>query len=130
MRSRTAAFVALALAPLLLFALLPLGSTGKPLQQRIEDARKRVDSAKRREGVLSTDVAAASRRIDVVQGEITVLRGRQSVLQRDLDGKRAQLNRLQDDLRAERARLAALRAKDILTDQEFEAMKAELLSRL
>jgi murein DD-endopeptidase MepM/ murein hydrolase activator NlpD len=126
MRSRTAAFVALALAPLLLFALLPLGSTGKPLQQRIEDARKRVDSAKRREGVLSTDVAAASRRIDVVQGEITVLRGRQSVLQRDLDGKRAQLNRLQDDLRAERARLAALRAKLALSRRVLALRLTEL----
>jgi len=115
MRSRTAAFVALALAPLLLFALLPLGSTGKPLQQRIDDTRDRVDRAKRREGVLSTDVAAASRRIDAVQGDITVLRGRQSVLQRDLDGKRTQLNRLQDDLRTERARLARLRAKLVLS---------------
>ena len=35
-----------------------------------------------------------------------------------------------DDIFARIERLAALRAKDILTDQEFEAKKAELLSRL
>ncbi len=35
-----------------------------------------------------------------------------------------------DDIFAKIERLAALRAKDILTDQEFEAKKAELLSRL
>jgi murein DD-endopeptidase MepM/ murein hydrolase activator NlpD len=126
MRSRTAAFVALALAPLLLFALLPMGTTGAPLQKRIDDARDRVDRAKRREGVLSTDVAAASRRIDAVQGDITVLRGRQAVLQRDLDGKRSQLNRLQDDLRAERARLARLRAKLALSRRVLALRLTEL----
>jgi murein DD-endopeptidase MepM/ murein hydrolase activator NlpD len=126
MRSRTAAFVALALAPLLLFALLPMGTTGAPLQKRIDDARQRVDRAKRREGVLSTDVAAASRRIDAVQSDITVLRGRQSVLQRDLDGKRAQLNRLQDDLRAERAQLARLRAKLALSRRVLALRLTEL----
>jgi Short C-terminal domain len=35
-----------------------------------------------------------------------------------------------DDIFARIEQLAALRAKDILTDQEFEAKKAELLSRL
>ena len=35
-----------------------------------------------------------------------------------------------DDIFARIERLAALRAKDILTAQEFETKKAELLSRL
>src|SRR4051794_14751830 len=106
MRSRLAAFVALAVAPLVLFALLPLLSSGRSLQEKIDAAQHRLDRVKHREGVLSSDVASVSRRISGIQSEITGLHRRQDVLQRDLDGKRVTLNRLQSDLRAERAQLA------------------------
>jgi murein DD-endopeptidase MepM/ murein hydrolase activator NlpD len=126
MRSRIAAFVAVALAPLILFGALPLVTSGKSLQSKIDDARARVDRAERKEGVLSNTVAAASRRINALQGDITVLQRRQNLLQRDLDGKRAQLNRLQDQLRAERARLAELRAKLALSRRVLAVRLTEL----
>ena len=111
MRFRIATFGLLALAPLLLFAFLPLGSSGRSLKSKIDSAQHRVDRASNRESVLSTDVAAASNRINVLQSDITVLRRRQELLQRNLDVKRAQLNRLQDQLRVARARLAQLQAR-------------------
>jgi murein DD-endopeptidase MepM/ murein hydrolase activator NlpD len=126
MRSRIAAFLVVALAPLVLFGVLPLATTGKSLQSRIDDARGRVDRAERKEGVLSNSVAAASQRIGALQGDITVLQRRQNLLQRDLDGKRVQLNRLQDQLRAERARLAELRAKLALSRRVLAVRLTEL----
>jgi murein DD-endopeptidase MepM/ murein hydrolase activator NlpD len=111
MRLRIAAFAVLALAPLMLFAFIPLGSSGKSLESKIDSAQRRVDRARNRESVLSGDVAAASNRINALQADITVLRRRQELLQRNLDVKRAQLNRLQDQLRIARARLAELRAR-------------------
>lgn len=123
---RIVACVCLVLGPLALWAVLPVSSTGKPLDQRIEDARSRLDKVRRREGVLSSDVAAASRRIQSVQSDITALRRRQDVLQRDLDGKRAELNRLQDDLRTERARLAQLRARLVRSRQVLAVRLTEL----
>jgi murein DD-endopeptidase MepM/ murein hydrolase activator NlpD len=126
MRSRIAAFIAVALAPLLLFALLPLATSGKNLESKLEEARTRVNRAQRAEGVLSTSVATASRRINVLQGDITVLQRRQNILQRDLDVKRAQLNRLQDQLRAQRARLAELRARLALSRRVLAVRLTEL----
>jgi murein DD-endopeptidase MepM/ murein hydrolase activator NlpD len=126
MRSRLAAFVAVALAPLVLFAVLPVLSGGRTLQQKIDSTQKRLDRVKKREGVLSSDVAAASRRIESLQGDISGLQRRQDVLQRDLDGKRHALNRLQDDLRAERARLAALRAKLVVSRRVLSLRLTEL----
>ena len=111
MRFRIAAFALLALGPLVLFVSVPLGSSGRSLQSKIDSAQHRVDRARSRESVLSTDVAAASNRINVLQNDITVLRRRQELLQRNLDVKRAELNRLQDQLRVARARLAQLQAR-------------------
>ncbi len=111
MRSRLVVCAILALAPLTLFAFLPLGSSAKSLDSKLNDAQHRLSRAKGKEGVLSGDVAAASQRIEALQSDITGLAHRQDALQSDLDVKRAQLNRLQDQLRTERARLAEMRAK-------------------
>ncbi|MFL5820796.1 MAG: murein hydrolase activator EnvC family protein [Solirubrobacteraceae bacterium] len=126
MRLRIAAFALLALAPLLLFALAPPGSSGKSLQSKIDTAQQRVDHAQRKEGVLSNEVAAASNRINSLQSGITVLRRRQDLLQRNLDVKRAELNRLQDELRVARARLAQLRAKFAMSRRVLAVRLSEI----
>jgi len=116
MRSRAYLFVLLALAPLGLWAVLPLvssGDTGKAarIRSQIDSKQKQIDSKKRTEGVLTTDVTRISTRIHGVQANIDVLQQRQDTIQADLDRKQAQLDRTQRDLRAERAGLARLRAR-------------------
>jgi murein DD-endopeptidase MepM/ murein hydrolase activator NlpD len=97
--------------PLLLWAVLPLPSSGAPLQSRIEAKRQQVESKRQRERVLAGDVAQWSRRINLLQGDIATLQARQVRLQADLDAKRAELARIQERLRQERLRLARLRSR-------------------
>ncbi len=104
MRPRIALFAVLVLAPLALWAGLPLISTGKSLQDRIEEKRNRVERLKSKEGVLTKVIERASVKINRLQR-------RQNVLESDLERKRTELVRIQDDLRRTRARLARLRAK-------------------
>ncbi|HUR85402.1 MAG TPA: peptidoglycan DD-metalloendopeptidase family protein [Solirubrobacteraceae bacterium] len=104
--------------PLILWAALPLASSGRSrqqelsrLQSRIDQARKKVGRKKGTERVLSTEIAGYSRRIGRLQGRITVLSTRQERIQADLDAKRAELERLRRELRTERARLVRLRKR-------------------
>ena len=104
MRPRIALFAVLVLAPVALWAGLPMLSSSKSLQQRIEDKRGKVERLKAKEGVLTNVIERATTKINRLQR-------RQNVLQADLDRKRAELIRIQDDLRRTRARLVKLRAK-------------------
>jgi murein DD-endopeptidase MepM/ murein hydrolase activator NlpD len=105
--------------PLVLWAILPLASSGQSskqqelsrLQSKIADARRKIGRKKGAERTLTTQIAAYQRRIRRLQGRIGTLQGRQQVIEVDLDAKRAELERLQSDLRAERARLVRLRAR-------------------
>ena len=65
-RRRLALFVALALAPLLLWGVLPLASSGSKLGRiatRIHYKQQRVNRLKSREGVLTTDISQATAQI-------------------------------------------------------------------
>jgi murein DD-endopeptidase MepM/ murein hydrolase activator NlpD len=110
MAFRLRLLLAAAALPLLVWALLPMGSDAS-LQGRIESKRARVQQEKGREKVLSTDIAGYTSRIDSLQSDITVLQGKQVRLQASLDAKQAELARIQDDLRRERLRLSRLRAR-------------------
>ena len=111
--SRLRLFIAVALLPLALFALLPMVSSGqrKNLGPKIERKKDQIAWRKGRERVLSTDVAGLTRKINDLQGDITVLQTKQVRLQASLDRKRAELARIQEDLRRERLRLQRLRAR-------------------
>ena len=115
MRSRLRLLLGVAAVPLVLWAVLPLVSTGAPgagkIRGQIEKKKDQIQWRKGRERVLASDVAGYTRRIGSLQGEITVLQRQQFRLQTDLDAKRAQLARLQERLRSERLRLARLRAR-------------------
>ncbi|MEY2513928.1 MAG: hypothetical protein QOJ89_1286 [bacterium] len=116
---RVRVLVAAAALPLVLWAILPLGSAGQPskqqelsqLQSKIDRARAKIGAKKGTERVLTTEIAGYSRRIRKLQGHITKLSSRQQVVETDLDAKRSELERLQGELRGERARLVRLRKK-------------------
>jgi murein DD-endopeptidase MepM/ murein hydrolase activator NlpD len=104
--------------PLILWAALPLPSSGQSkqeelskLQSRISEARKKIGRKKGTERVLSTEIAGYTRRIRSLQGKITRLSTRQERIQADLDAKRLELERLRTELRTERARLVRLRKR-------------------
>src|SRR5215217_7684340 len=109
--SRLGLLVSVALLPLVLWAALPVLSSGASLSSRIDQKRRQIDQKKGRERVLSSTVARWSHRIGALQGDITVLQRRQVRIQGDLDAKRAELARIQENLRQERIRLARLRAR-------------------
>jgi murein DD-endopeptidase MepM/ murein hydrolase activator NlpD len=113
MPRRLRLLLGVAALPLVLFAVLPLVSSGqtKDLGGKIERKKDQIEWRKGREHVLSSDITAYSRKINALQGEITTLQTKQVRLQTSLDRKRAELARIQEDLRRERLRLARLRAR-------------------
>ena len=114
MASRLRLLLAVAAAPLLLWAVLPMlssGATQSQIQSKIQSKQNQIAQQKGRERVLSTDIAAYSKRIGALEGDITQLQTKQVRLQADLDAKRAELEAIQADLRRERLRLARLKAR-------------------
>jgi len=135
-KSRLGLLFAVALLPLVLWAALPMLSSGSPrsrvaaLSDRIEEKRKAIDARKGRERVLSSTITRYSRRINALQGDITVLQTKQVRIQGDLDAKRAELARIQEKLRQERVRLTRLRkrlaeARIALADRLVQLYKAD-----
>ncbi len=135
---RVRVLLAAAALPLVLWAILPLGSAGQSskqqelseLQSKIDRARAKIGKKKGAERVLTTQIAGYSRRIRKLQGAITRLSARQQVVEIDLDAKRSELERLQGDLRTERARLVRLRkrlteSRAMLRKRLVEIYKAE-----
>src|ERR1700759_1239742 len=114
-RMRWSVLLATLLAPVLLWALLPVGSLADPtpgqLQSQINRKNSLIGGHKAHERVLTTDIAAKTKKIDDLQGTITTLSAKQDKLQTSLDAKRAQLSKVQTNLRAEQARLSRLRAR-------------------
>ncbi len=104
--------------PLLLWALVPMPSSGKSKQEELQELQSKIGSARDKIGrkrgterVLSTQIAGYNRRIRTLQGKIGTLQTRQQRVQTDLDAKRAELQSLQGNLRRERARLVRLRKR-------------------
>src|SRR5918997_3242823 len=117
-RMRVRVLLAAVALPLVLWALLPLPSTGQSkqeelqkLQQRIDRAREKIGRKKGTERVLTTQISGHNRRIRRLQRRIGTLQTRQQRVQVDLDAKRAELEGLRADLRSERARLVRLRSR-------------------
>lgn len=115
---RVRVLLAAVAAALVLWALLPLPSSGQSkqeelqrLQQRIDRARGKIGRKKGTERVLTTQISRYNRRIRRLQGRIGTLQTRQGRVQVDLDDKRAELESLRGELRSERARRLRLRAR-------------------
>ncbi|MDQ3723332.1 MAG: peptidoglycan DD-metalloendopeptidase family protein [Actinomycetota bacterium] len=108
---------AVALA-LLLWAVLPMPSSGKSKQQELQELQSKIGNARAKIGrkkgterALTAQIAGYDRRIRKLQGKIATLQTRQERVQTDLDAKRAELESLRTDLRGERARLVRLRKR-------------------
>jgi murein DD-endopeptidase MepM/ murein hydrolase activator NlpD len=117
-RMRVRVLVASIALPLILWAALPLPSSGQSKQQELNALQSRIDAARQKIGrkkgaerVLSSEIAGYTRRIGHLQGRITTLSTRQQRIQADLDAKRAELEHLRTELRTERARLVRLRKR-------------------
>lgn len=124
------------MAPLALWAALPLVSTASPeatvssLQDSIDAKRGKLDHVNGKARVLTSDISGLTQKIDALQGTITTLQQRQSTIQTDLDAKRAELARTQRQLRTVRARLVRLRARlaharVVLADRLVEIYKSD-----
>ncbi len=121
--------------PLLLWAALPLVSSGQQarqaqLQKKIEVKRGQIGRKKGTERLLTSEIATYSKRIGRLERRIGGLRTRQERIQNDLDIKRAKLARTQAELRAERRRLARLRerlaeSRRILSSRLLELYQAD-----
>jgi murein DD-endopeptidase MepM/ murein hydrolase activator NlpD len=127
---RTRVLLVSVLLPLVLWAALPLPSSGRTKQEelnslhnRIDNARKKIGRKKGTERVLTSQITGYTQRINRLQGRITTLSTRQERIQADLDAKRAELESLRTELRTERARLARLRKR-------FEVTRGMLRLRL
>ena len=130
---RVRVLVAAIALPLLLWAALPLPSSGQSKQEqldklhsRIAEARKKIGRKKGTERLLSSEIAGYTRRIDRLQGRITTLSARQQRIQADLDARRAELERLRTELRTERARLVRLRKRLNETRRMLRARLVEI----
>ncbi len=117
-RVRARVLLAAVVLPLVLWALLPLPSSGESKQQELQSLQDRINRARDKIGrkrgterVLTTQISSYNRRIRRLQGRIGTLQNRQQRVQADLDDKRAELESLRADLRSERARLVRLRAR-------------------
>ncbi len=125
------------LAPLVLWASLPVLSTGQEpkassaaIQKKIEVTQGKIGKRKGTERVLSKDITVYTERIETLQERIDRFNRRQAVIQADLDTQRAALTRIQEDLRSERRRLVRLKARlvearGILSKRMVELYKAD-----
>jgi peptidoglycan DL-endopeptidase CwlO len=126
MGRRLSLLLLVAALPLVLWAVLPLGSSGQSadsLQRQIERKRAQIEQKRGRERVLTTEVSAYTHKIGDLQADITVLQTRQVRLEANLEAKRAELAQIQEDLRRERLRLARLR-------ERLAEARVELANRL
>jgi murein DD-endopeptidase MepM/ murein hydrolase activator NlpD len=105
---------ALLLALLVLVALVPGRSSGQSLgalQNKITSTRSKLEHARGRESVLTTDISALSSRIRSLQGQIAGLRKDEARAQTTLDARRAELAQVRARYEREHARYVLLRKK-------------------
>lgn len=126
---RNSFLVTTALA-LVAYLALPMPGMSSKLQNRIDDARNKIDRKRAKERVLTTEMASYSARINSLQGDISELQARQDRAQRELDVKQAELNEVRNELQIVRDRLTRLRKKlahdrDLLAKQLVALYKDE-----
>jgi murein DD-endopeptidase MepM/ murein hydrolase activator NlpD len=129
MRVRLSLLAVVVGLPMMLWSLLPVGSTAQSpgeIQKRIDRKESQIGYHRSRERVLTTDISSQTRRIDTLQSDITRLADRQQRLQTSLDSKRRELAEVQRRLRQERARLTRLRARLIVVRRALAARLIEL----
>jgi murein DD-endopeptidase MepM/ murein hydrolase activator NlpD len=105
---------ALLISAIALVALTPafsLGATLSSIQNKLESTRAKLEHARGRERVLTTDIGALSGRIRTLEREISGYRRKEMRAQNVLDARRAELARVQVRYEREHARYVVLRKK-------------------
>jgi murein DD-endopeptidase MepM/ murein hydrolase activator NlpD len=131
-RFRLLLLCAFALAPLALWGLSPLVSSGasprslNEVQSKIRQKEAQIGAKKGSERVLTSTISGYTSRIHQLQGRITTLQRQQTTIQASLDAKRAELVKVQDELRDERARLTRLKARLIVGRRALARRLVEL----
>jgi murein DD-endopeptidase MepM/ murein hydrolase activator NlpD len=105
------------------FLLLPMPGMGAPLSDRIQQKQQQIESAKRKEGVLTTTIQGFSSRIAGLQGQIRNT-------QRQLDRAQSDLNRQKETLLAVRDRLQQARDRLERLRRELAQARRVLAARL
>jgi murein DD-endopeptidase MepM/ murein hydrolase activator NlpD len=90
------------------------------IDARISSLQSAIDRAKQREGVLSTEIAAASSEIDLLEGDISVLSERLAVLERELAAHRSRLARLEARFEEQTRNLIHLKRQYELAQERLE----------
>ena len=130
MRFRVTLLVLVASLPLVLWSLLPVGSsadqTPGQIQRKIDRNNSLIGGHKAKERVLTSDISNQTRRINTLQTDITKLSSRQQQLQTSLDAKRRELAQVQGKLRQERARLTRLRARLLVVRRTLATRLVEM----
>jgi murein DD-endopeptidase MepM/ murein hydrolase activator NlpD len=93
------------------YLVLPMPGRSAPLSDRIQEKQHEVESAKQKEGVLTTTIQRFSTRIDGLQGEIQATQERLDRAQSSLDRQKNALLEVRNRLEGARDRLARLRSE-------------------
>ena len=93
------------------YLVLPMPGRSAPLSDRIQEKQHEVESAKQKEGVLTTTIQRFSGRIDGLQGEIQATQERLDRAQSSLDRQKNALLEVRNRLEGARDRLARLRSE-------------------
>jgi murein DD-endopeptidase MepM/ murein hydrolase activator NlpD len=96
------------------------------IDARISSLQSAIQNAKSKEGVLSTEIAAASTEIDSLEGDIAVLSARLAVLERELAEHRARLAQLESRFEEQTRHLIHLRRQYTLAQRRLEARLVEI----
>ena len=96
------------------------------VNEKIAGLREAIDAAKHKEGVLSSDIAAAGAEIDTLEGDIGALSARIAELERDLAVHRARLARLEDLFDEQTRELERLKREFALAQRILETRLVEL----
>src|SRR3954452_7464402 len=126
---RLTLLVLVASLPLLLWSVLPVGSSAQDpgkIQKKIDRSQSLIGGHKAKERVLTTDISRQTSKINTLAGDITRLSVRQQKLQTSLDDKRTELAVVQRKLREERARLTRLRARLLVVRRALANRLVEL----
>jgi murein DD-endopeptidase MepM/ murein hydrolase activator NlpD len=116
----------LALASSAPVAFADLGDEKEAIDARIDRLTERVEEAKRREQLLTTDVAAASERIDAISGEVERLSSVVAGLERDLAREQAKLADLRARYEDETRLLRLLEQNERVAEERVEQRLVEL----
>ena len=119
----TRARLAAVLCALALGLLVDATASGQDLQTKLDSTESALDQAKRKKGVLSTELSRYSAQVDQLAGQVAVLRNREAIVAADLRQTQSRLTAEVVHLEALRERLG--RSIRVLRERLVEIYKSD-----